>query len=191
MKMHHAPATLDVIDVVNLYLSGNPQFDGLVSSCGSCACKAGDLAPCGNMDESCKLGHLTECVSDECCLDGECDWHIQPGPRPGSNQKRIICDANLISAVPEMYRALKFVRSIAFDETTITGEREADKATQLIREAISKAEGPWVMTKRLQRRYKLLKSYLRHARFKVVWLDRKEVSEIVALLKTHMELDHD
>ena len=62
---------LDVIEIVSEYLS-REGFDGLYSSCGECACKKDDLAPCGEVHGDCAAGYLQPC-NDDC---GEHDWHI-------------------------------------------------------------------------------------------------------------------
>ena len=62
---------MDIIDVIETHLE-KEGFDGLFNSNGECACKRGDLAPCGQMDGSCEPGYV---------LEGECadhDYHIGP-----------------------------------------------------------------------------------------------------------------
>ena len=47
-------------------------FDGLWSDDGECACDVSDLAPCGDMRETCKAGYkIPGCT----CGEG-CDFHI-------------------------------------------------------------------------------------------------------------------
>ena len=58
---------------------------------GECGCLADDLAPCGEMQDNCELGHRGPCpgaTEDDgyCTVGGECDWHIYPGPRPEATE---------------------------------------------------------------------------------------------------------
>lgn len=69
---------LDVIEIVVKHLK-REGFDGLYSSCGDCACKLDDLAPCANIQGDCTAGYLQPCPPD--C--GDHDWHIGPD-KPGS-----------------------------------------------------------------------------------------------------------
>jgi len=46
---------MDVIEIVDLYLKEH-GYDGLYSE-GLCACEAGDLAPCGQINGSCAAGY--------------------------------------------------------------------------------------------------------------------------------------
>jgi hypothetical protein len=67
---------MDVFDITVEYLEKN-KFDGLQSGCGECACKIGDLAPCGELRGDCEPGYL---VASEC---REHDFHIGPkGTKP-------------------------------------------------------------------------------------------------------------
>lgn len=56
-------------------------FDGLVSA-GCCACKLGDLMPCGGPFVNCEAGHLAPC---DC--DGGCDFHIVK-EKPGESAEK-------------------------------------------------------------------------------------------------------
>ena len=59
-----------VIDMVMAALRAG-GFDGLVHECSECACELDDLAPCGEMGESCMAGWKHPCDCDE-----RHDWHI-------------------------------------------------------------------------------------------------------------------
>jgi hypothetical protein len=72
----------DVVDIVRAFLKSDDRYDGLVECDGQCACQTLDLAPCGEMRDTCEPGHLTACSPDDCAIEGKCDWHIAPGPRP-------------------------------------------------------------------------------------------------------------
>ena len=61
---------MQVIDIVKKYLNEN-GFDGLFNEDNECACKADDLAPCGEMSDACEAGKLAAC---NC---GDHDWHIE------------------------------------------------------------------------------------------------------------------
>jgi len=56
-------------------------FDGLYSS-GFCACRIGDIMPCGEPRPDCAPGYLAPCP-DDCENGGECDFHIS-ARRPGA-----------------------------------------------------------------------------------------------------------
>jgi hypothetical protein len=56
-------------------------FDGLYNVGGSCACEVGDLFPCGERELGCKPGVKRPCLSDDCPLDGRCDFHVGPKRR--------------------------------------------------------------------------------------------------------------
>ena len=66
-----ATVGLDVIGIVVEYLD-REGFDGLYNPDGGCACKVGDLAPCGEIHGDCAAGYLQPCP-DSC---QEHDWHI-------------------------------------------------------------------------------------------------------------------
>lgn len=59
-----------VLDIVREYLVTN-GYDGLFSP-GECACKLKHLAPCGQVQDDCRAGHLVTC---DC---GDHDFHIGP-----------------------------------------------------------------------------------------------------------------
>jgi len=61
--------TLLVGDIIEIYLAEN-GFDGLVSDDCECACKLGELFPCGNVYQDCCPGYKTAC---DC---GDHDYHI-------------------------------------------------------------------------------------------------------------------
>ncbi|WP_156782706.1 hypothetical protein [Acidihalobacter yilgarnensis] len=63
---------MSVIEIIINYLEAN-GFDGLYSP-GECACKLGDIAPCGQVLEDCEAGYLKPCPP-EC---GDHDFHIGP-----------------------------------------------------------------------------------------------------------------
>ena len=60
---------LTVKEIVEAYLKAN-NFDGLFAD-GLCSCEVGDLAPCGEMQETCQAGHKMKCDCGE-----NCNWHI-------------------------------------------------------------------------------------------------------------------
>lgn len=69
------------------YLRAN-NFDGLAGD--DCGCELSDLMPCSENDIStCEGGHKVKCPTEEhdgwqggWCCDGECEWHMEAGPRP-------------------------------------------------------------------------------------------------------------
>ena len=65
---------LDLKDLVELSLR-QKGFDGLWNDYG-CACKLGDLMPCGEPSPACEAGYLGPC--DGSCEGGKCDFHIGP-----------------------------------------------------------------------------------------------------------------
>jgi hypothetical protein len=69
---------IDVLSMVRDFLV-SAGYDGLCADGGECACKADDLAPCGEIQGSCAAGMLAPC---DC---GEHDWHIQIG-QPASTK---------------------------------------------------------------------------------------------------------
>jgi len=60
-----------VLEMVKAALIGG-GYDGLVASAGECACIVTDLAPCGEIQDSCIAGYLAPCPDD--CRDH--DFHI-------------------------------------------------------------------------------------------------------------------
>ena len=48
-------------------------YHGLCADGGECACTADDLAPCGEMGDTCIAGYVTPCSGD--CGEQH-DWHI-------------------------------------------------------------------------------------------------------------------
>jgi len=52
-------------------------YDGLYNADGQCACKLGDLMPCGEPGIDCAPGYLAPCpgTASETC-DGDCAFHI-------------------------------------------------------------------------------------------------------------------
>lgn len=61
---------LSIVTIVEEYLESN-GYDGLFSDC-ECACRIGNLMPCGETYGDCEAGYLQECPSD--CGDHE--FHI-------------------------------------------------------------------------------------------------------------------
>jgi hypothetical protein len=53
-------------------------YDGLFSP-DVCACKIGDLAPCGCDMSGCEPGVFMEGPCSNCCGDKQCDFHIGHG----------------------------------------------------------------------------------------------------------------
>lgn len=51
------PKHQDVYEIVQHYLSSS-NFDGLVNSSVNCGCRAGDLAPCGEIGGDCEPAYL-------------------------------------------------------------------------------------------------------------------------------------
>ena len=68
-----------VIDMVHDSLKAG-GYEGLVEECGECACELDDLAPCGEMGESCTAGYKTK-ICPEGCEPG-CDFYIVMEPTP-------------------------------------------------------------------------------------------------------------
>jgi len=58
-------------------------YDGLFLP-ETCACKLGDLMPCGEPSPNCEAGWLMPC--DGSCDTGECDFHIGPSLAPHSSR---------------------------------------------------------------------------------------------------------
>lgn len=68
----------DVLEIVEQHLEQN-GYDGLFYD-GECACKVGDLAPCGEINGGCEPGYLRvfqDGCGGNCSAGGGCDWHIQ------------------------------------------------------------------------------------------------------------------
>jgi len=64
----------DLHDLVhNALVDGG--FDGLFNVHEPCACLIGDLAPCGQFQDSCEAGYRHEGCDDECGLG--CDFHVR------------------------------------------------------------------------------------------------------------------
>ena len=70
---------MDVHDIVKKYLKEN-GYDGLLHEDRGCACSLNDLAPCGEMEQTCMPGYKGPCQ----CGEG-CDFDIY-GNRP-DNQR--------------------------------------------------------------------------------------------------------
>lgn len=64
---------LTVLEIVEAHLRAN-GYDGLVSEDRECACLVSDLAPCGEMMETCVAGYRVPCYC------GEHDYHVGPQP---------------------------------------------------------------------------------------------------------------
>ena len=65
---------MTVKEIVEAWLKTN-GYGGLWSD--ECGCELSDLAPCGQMDESCcEAGYKVNC-DENCNHDEPCDWHIQ------------------------------------------------------------------------------------------------------------------
>lgn len=65
-----------VLEIVEGHLKAS-GYDGLYSPNNDCACRIGDLFPCGTEGvEQCRAGYLQKCDPETCNLEGECDWHI-------------------------------------------------------------------------------------------------------------------
>ncbi len=60
---------MDVSEIVAKFLQDN-KYDGLYRA-GDCACKLGDIAPCGEIGSDCEAGYLKP--ANNC---SEHDWHI-------------------------------------------------------------------------------------------------------------------
>lgn len=71
---------MDVTELIEKALKDN-GYDGLYSE-HECACRIGDLAPCGGILPDCHAGYLNpNPVCGTGCAD-EHDWHIEDDPRP-------------------------------------------------------------------------------------------------------------
>ena len=70
---------MNIQDILNAWLRGH-GYDGLVDTCGDCACVVGDnLCRCeAPMTHECVAAHKVPCA----CAFG-CDWHMAPGKREG------------------------------------------------------------------------------------------------------------
>lgn len=66
---------MTVEEIVEAYLKEH-GFDGLYTD--YCACKIGDIAPCGEIQGNCEAGYLLPC--DGSCEGGKCDFHIGQKP---------------------------------------------------------------------------------------------------------------
>ena len=55
---------ITVVEIIENYLKDN-GFDGLYNEIGECACKINDLAPCGQIDHTCKAGYLIKCENED------------------------------------------------------------------------------------------------------------------------------
>jgi hypothetical protein len=64
---------MDLRDLVEFALEAN-GFDGLFNTDSNCACRLGDLIPCGEVSLWCGAGYQAPC--DGTCEDGKCDFHI-------------------------------------------------------------------------------------------------------------------
>ena len=71
---------MDLIQIVEYGLRKN-GYDGLFVD-DRCACKVGDLAPCGCLAEGCCPGVLIDIEScGNCTRQHPCDFHIGPKPK--------------------------------------------------------------------------------------------------------------
>lgn len=59
---------LSVKEIVEKFIREN-NFDGVYSDV--CGCLVDDLAPCGEMQETCRAGYKKKCDCSE-----NCDWHV-------------------------------------------------------------------------------------------------------------------
>ncbi len=51
-------------------------YVGLFNPDGECACKIGDLSPCGEISETCLPGVFIDGPCSNCCGGESCDFHI-------------------------------------------------------------------------------------------------------------------
>jgi hypothetical protein len=80
---------MNVREILTEYLKTH-EYDGIYNPESECSCELADLMPCDLFDESgCVAGHKVRCdyksrirrgLEPEC--DGDCKWHMVPGPRP-------------------------------------------------------------------------------------------------------------
>jgi len=61
------------------WLTQNDRYDGFCSHDEECACKADEIAPCGDCYLDCVAGHLVDVPEDS-----DAQFLIQQGPRDGS-----------------------------------------------------------------------------------------------------------
>ena len=83
-------AILTVLEITKKYLIANQdKYDGLANLEAECGCPTDDLALCGGEHiDDCEAAHKIKTNSSGCgCGDG-CDFHLIPGPRPGSEESR-------------------------------------------------------------------------------------------------------
>ena len=78
---------MDLIQIVEYGLRKN-GYDGLFVD-DRCACKVGDLAPCGCLAEGCCPGVLIDIEScGNCTRQHPCDFHIGPKPNTAAHMPR-------------------------------------------------------------------------------------------------------
>lgn len=70
----------DVRSIVRAWLESH-GYDGLYSWRAECGCECSDLMPCDEYTGDCAPGKKVACEPEECPADGECDWHVEKGPR--------------------------------------------------------------------------------------------------------------
>lgn len=77
-----APPPTDVAEIIKRWLEVN-GFDGLYCEGGVCGCELSDLVPGGQecMVFDCEPAHKGPCNPDTCDNDGDCQWHMYPGPK--------------------------------------------------------------------------------------------------------------
>lgn len=61
---------MDILDLIIRELE-NTDYDGLYNEDGECGCILGDLAPCGEMPNSCIFGYKIEADSNS-----DFDWFV-------------------------------------------------------------------------------------------------------------------
>jgi hypothetical protein len=75
---------MQVRDIVKDYLIANAaQYDGLVSDDRECGCLTQDLAPCGEMYDTCAAGYRAKCGCGEAH-----DFHIIAGKKMQRGHRR-------------------------------------------------------------------------------------------------------
>ena len=70
-------SNMNVLQIVKQYLEAS-SFAGLYNEDAECACVIADLAPCGEMSQTCQAGILVKCPRG--C--GDHDWHIVSPTNP-------------------------------------------------------------------------------------------------------------
>lgn len=110
--------TLNVLQIVEQRLRAD-GYDGLTHCDGDCACEISDLAPCGEILDTCEAGYRVPC---EC---GDHDYHIatkRPAPKQTTDEgKESSGDYLEVERMKRITKSLEDLagnaRGVAFPET--------------------------------------------------------------------------